>query len=193
MPCHRTPRPAVNQRGYIACTHCRRRKVKCIAPEPDSPCEECTKRNWQCEYLTREQERLGQDRSICMAIVSGEEIHLTEPRLAGPDGIYVLPQLKPNCPSDRASQASIRFHRPSSLPNILMDGHSTPESCPQVFDLGLDYSTPPLCPPSLYPLDEKSVLSRTKMSMLSLDSLAADLALAGHTHIPQSNKICGTI
>ncbi|KAJ7636262.1 hypothetical protein FB45DRAFT_906235 [Roridomyces roridus] len=47
-------------RGYIACTNCRRRKVRCtIAPmsPPESPCEQCTKRNLRCKYLTVSQEQ----------------------------------------------------------------------------------------------------------------------------------------
>ncbi|KAJ7644879.1 hypothetical protein FB45DRAFT_1053522 [Roridomyces roridus] len=46
-------------RGYLACTNCRRRKVRCtITPgsPPESPCEQCTKRNWRCKYLTVSQE-----------------------------------------------------------------------------------------------------------------------------------------
>ncbi|KAJ7616003.1 hypothetical protein FB45DRAFT_1106936 [Roridomyces roridus] len=48
-------------RGYIACTNCRRRKVRCtITPgsPPESPCQQCTKRKLRCQYLTvtREQD-----------------------------------------------------------------------------------------------------------------------------------------
>ncbi|KAK0490973.1 hypothetical protein IW261DRAFT_53623 [Armillaria novae-zelandiae] len=45
-------------RALIACTHCRRRKIKCVpvsSEDPDrshnSPCERCTKKHLKCEYV----------------------------------------------------------------------------------------------------------------------------------------------
>ncbi|KAJ6488347.1 hypothetical protein DFH09DRAFT_1324411 [Mycena vulgaris] len=41
------------RRIYIACVHCRKRKIKCItAPEaPEHPCERCARRGLKCEYV----------------------------------------------------------------------------------------------------------------------------------------------
>ncbi|KAJ6588812.1 hypothetical protein B0H19DRAFT_219914 [Mycena capillaripes] len=46
--------PTRHQRNRIACTGCRKRKVKCTAPEkyPSSPCARCVKENKTCEYVT---------------------------------------------------------------------------------------------------------------------------------------------
>ncbi|KAJ7500599.1 hypothetical protein B0H11DRAFT_2189440, partial [Mycena galericulata] len=41
------------QRVYMACTHCRKRKVRCITTEEsyDKPCERCVRRGFKCEYV----------------------------------------------------------------------------------------------------------------------------------------------
>ncbi|KAJ7889952.1 hypothetical protein B0H14DRAFT_3708751 [Mycena olivaceomarginata] len=47
-----TPPPG-HQRNRIACSNCRKRKVKCISKEkyPTSPCERCSKEGTTCEYV----------------------------------------------------------------------------------------------------------------------------------------------
>ncbi|KAJ7240441.1 hypothetical protein C8J57DRAFT_1478094 [Mycena rebaudengoi] len=47
-----TPAPG-HRRGRIACSNCRKRKMKCITTEkyPRSPCERCTKEGTRCEYI----------------------------------------------------------------------------------------------------------------------------------------------
>ncbi|KAJ7699994.1 hypothetical protein B0H17DRAFT_1048134 [Mycena rosella] len=41
------------RRAMIACTNCRRRKIKCVTSEepPRNPCARCTKRSLPCEYV----------------------------------------------------------------------------------------------------------------------------------------------
>ncbi|KAJ6571024.1 hypothetical protein DFH09DRAFT_1079992 [Mycena vulgaris] len=41
-------------RVYIACIHCRKRKIRCITDEkgPLNPCERCARRGLNCEYLS---------------------------------------------------------------------------------------------------------------------------------------------
>ncbi|KAJ7937140.1 hypothetical protein B0H13DRAFT_199951 [Mycena leptocephala] len=41
------------RRAMIACTNCRRRKIKCVTTEepPRHPCARCTKRSLSCEYV----------------------------------------------------------------------------------------------------------------------------------------------
>ncbi|KAJ7135202.1 hypothetical protein C8R43DRAFT_621544 [Mycena crocata] len=43
------------RRAQIACSNCRRRKIKCVpvddAERPDAPCQRCSKRGFNCEYL----------------------------------------------------------------------------------------------------------------------------------------------
>ncbi|KAJ6515999.1 hypothetical protein C8R45DRAFT_1206143 [Mycena sanguinolenta] len=41
------------RRAMIACTNCRRRKIKCVTTEepPQHPCARCTKRGLVCEYV----------------------------------------------------------------------------------------------------------------------------------------------
>ncbi|KAJ6537278.1 hypothetical protein DFH09DRAFT_1283651 [Mycena vulgaris] len=40
------------RRVYIACSNCRRRKIRCITNEesPEMPCERCARRGFTCEY-----------------------------------------------------------------------------------------------------------------------------------------------
>ncbi|KAF7313699.1 C6 finger domain [Mycena chlorophos] len=42
------------RRAMIACTNCRRRKIKCVTTEepPRHPCQRCTKRGLSCEYVS---------------------------------------------------------------------------------------------------------------------------------------------
>ncbi|KAJ7744532.1 hypothetical protein DFH07DRAFT_26918 [Mycena maculata] len=44
------------RRAMIACTNCRKRKIKCVTTEepPRRPCARCTKRNLGCEYIAVE-------------------------------------------------------------------------------------------------------------------------------------------
>ncbi|KAJ6540529.1 hypothetical protein B0H19DRAFT_1077936 [Mycena capillaripes] len=39
------------KRIYVACIHCRKRKVRCVTSAPDARCERCTKKGLECEYL----------------------------------------------------------------------------------------------------------------------------------------------
>ncbi|KAJ7480851.1 hypothetical protein FB451DRAFT_1446945 [Mycena latifolia] len=39
------------KRAYIACVHCRKRKIKCITPREGQPCERCIKKGLICDYL----------------------------------------------------------------------------------------------------------------------------------------------
>ncbi|KAJ6478571.1 hypothetical protein C8R47DRAFT_1198494 [Mycena vitilis] len=47
------PPPPGHQRNRIACSNCRRRKVKCVTKEkqPRSPCERCLREGTTCEYI----------------------------------------------------------------------------------------------------------------------------------------------
>ncbi|KAJ7456150.1 hypothetical protein FB451DRAFT_1183938 [Mycena latifolia] len=40
------------KRVYIACVHCRRRKVKCITSQESQPCARCIKKGLKCDYLS---------------------------------------------------------------------------------------------------------------------------------------------
>ncbi|KAJ7616554.1 hypothetical protein FB45DRAFT_230258 [Roridomyces roridus] len=44
----------IRQRRALACTNCRKRKVKCIQPDgaSDGPCVRCSQRKLGCEYRT---------------------------------------------------------------------------------------------------------------------------------------------
>ncbi|KAJ7129880.1 hypothetical protein C8R43DRAFT_1240039 [Mycena crocata] len=39
------------KRIYVACVHCRKRKIKCITKSEDTPCERCAERGYTCEYI----------------------------------------------------------------------------------------------------------------------------------------------
>ncbi|KAJ7624037.1 hypothetical protein DFH06DRAFT_1305206 [Mycena polygramma] len=47
------------RRVIIACTNCRKRRVKCLTPEdpPLNPCERCVKKGLRCEYVTVSDQR----------------------------------------------------------------------------------------------------------------------------------------
>ncbi|CAK5274995.1 unnamed protein product [Mycena citricolor] len=44
---------STRRRAYMACTNCRHRKIKCIAPADGDfgPCKRCAKRDMACEYV----------------------------------------------------------------------------------------------------------------------------------------------
>ncbi|KAJ7685903.1 hypothetical protein B0H17DRAFT_1137248 [Mycena rosella] len=50
--------PAKRRRTVLACTHCRKRKVRCVTKEqpPQSPCDRCAKRGFTCEYSLAERD-----------------------------------------------------------------------------------------------------------------------------------------
>ncbi|KAJ7486528.1 hypothetical protein FB451DRAFT_1167956 [Mycena latifolia] len=39
------------KRAYIACVHCRKRKIKCFTPREGQPCKRCIKKGLLCDYL----------------------------------------------------------------------------------------------------------------------------------------------
>ncbi|KAJ6483273.1 hypothetical protein C8R45DRAFT_931885 [Mycena sanguinolenta] len=39
------------KRIYVACLNCRKRKVKCITPDEQTPCKRCTEKGLECEYV----------------------------------------------------------------------------------------------------------------------------------------------
>ncbi|KAJ7622316.1 hypothetical protein FB45DRAFT_870522 [Roridomyces roridus] len=51
--------PVLRKRVYVACTNCRRLKMRCDTTEEslDTPCERCARRGLRCQYLTVEEER----------------------------------------------------------------------------------------------------------------------------------------
>ncbi|KAJ7620355.1 hypothetical protein FB45DRAFT_871385 [Roridomyces roridus] len=51
--------PVLRKRVYVACTNCRRLKIRCDTTEEalDTPCERCARRGLQCQYLTVNEER----------------------------------------------------------------------------------------------------------------------------------------
>ncbi|KAJ7084582.1 hypothetical protein B0H15DRAFT_386469 [Mycena belliarum] len=50
----------VRRRTYVACTHCRRRKIKCITDDLRlrKPCERCGRKGLQCRYLAVAEEQI---------------------------------------------------------------------------------------------------------------------------------------
>ncbi|KAF7366180.1 C6 finger domain [Mycena venus] len=61
MDTHNRPLPPIlppifltRRRVIIACTNCRKRKIRCLTPEdpPLNPCDRCTKKGLKCEYIT---------------------------------------------------------------------------------------------------------------------------------------------
>ncbi|KAJ7107932.1 hypothetical protein C8R44DRAFT_744502 [Mycena epipterygia] len=39
------------KRVYIACVHCRKRKIKCVTESQEKPCERCAQKGLLCEYI----------------------------------------------------------------------------------------------------------------------------------------------
>ncbi|KAJ7095293.1 hypothetical protein B0H15DRAFT_104663 [Mycena belliarum] len=56
------------RRAMIACTNCRRRKIKCITTEepPKNPCARCTKRSLPCEYVAVEEDSPTPDTTVSL-------------------------------------------------------------------------------------------------------------------------------
>ncbi|KAJ6562716.1 hypothetical protein DFH09DRAFT_1478702 [Mycena vulgaris] len=50
---HPAPFAIKRRRTILACSNCRKRKIRCITTEqpPNNPCARCTKRNIECEYV----------------------------------------------------------------------------------------------------------------------------------------------
>ncbi|KAJ6452482.1 hypothetical protein C8R45DRAFT_1113037 [Mycena sanguinolenta] len=54
LPPFLSPIFLTRRRVIIACTHCRKRKIRCLTPEdpPQNPCDRCAKKGLKCEYVT---------------------------------------------------------------------------------------------------------------------------------------------
>ncbi|KAJ6570869.1 hypothetical protein DFH09DRAFT_1079851 [Mycena vulgaris] len=50
---HHAPFVALGRRTIVACSNCRKRKIRCLTTEqpPKNPCARCVKRHLPCEYL----------------------------------------------------------------------------------------------------------------------------------------------
>ncbi|KAJ6536908.1 hypothetical protein B0H19DRAFT_1079308 [Mycena capillaripes] len=58
---HATPPFLTRRRVIIACTHCRKRKIRCLTAEdpPLHPCDRCTAKGRKCEYITITNQKAG--------------------------------------------------------------------------------------------------------------------------------------
>ncbi|KAJ7225142.1 hypothetical protein B0H12DRAFT_1077879 [Mycena haematopus] len=59
LPPFLSPIFLTRRRVIIACTHCRKRKIRCMTPEdpPQNPCDRCVKKGLKCEYVTMATQR----------------------------------------------------------------------------------------------------------------------------------------
>ncbi|KAJ7075542.1 hypothetical protein B0H15DRAFT_866551 [Mycena belliarum] len=118
-------RPApTRRRTILACSHCRKRKIRCITTEqpPKAPCARCTRRALRCEYVAAPE-------PACAALVYGtdsppprEESAATPPAPAPAASMSVLYPTSPHpaphadFPLFAALHASVTTRLRSALP-----------------------------------------------------------------------------
>ncbi|KAJ7818771.1 hypothetical protein B0H14DRAFT_3739519 [Mycena olivaceomarginata] len=91
-PAARTPQndaPYAKQRRrtLMACTNCRKRKMRCITTEqpPTNPCARCTKKGLPCEYVSVEEDSTpGQSPNLVSSALPGSGGHSRHPSLQAP-------------------------------------------------------------------------------------------------------------
>ncbi|KAJ7456151.1 hypothetical protein FB451DRAFT_1183939 [Mycena latifolia] len=81
MLAHSPPHPTTlvsrrPKRVYIACVHCRKRKIKCITSRDDQPCQRCKKRGLKCDYVSVPEQ---QARSASSSVDCGQEVSERNP------------------------------------------------------------------------------------------------------------------
>ncbi|KAJ7604325.1 hypothetical protein FB45DRAFT_957325 [Roridomyces roridus] len=74
---------ARRRRAFIACTNCRRRKIKCVTDAETDPCDRCVRKGLGCEYVLVGDEMSPRDR---------ESTH-TSPALLSSDREPIHPSL----------------------------------------------------------------------------------------------------
>ncbi|KAJ7785200.1 hypothetical protein DFH07DRAFT_975751 [Mycena maculata] len=111
------------KRAYIACSNCRRRKIKCINNNGESgrnPCERCSKRGLDCEYVTVS-EQLEDDLS---------PVQKNTPPHTPADGGVILSRVFPYHTSEGPAHYLDSYYAPtdrSNPGNLTSDGSSRGE------------------------------------------------------------------
>ncbi|KAJ7830637.1 hypothetical protein B0H14DRAFT_2593184 [Mycena olivaceomarginata] len=75
------------RRALMACTNCRKRKMRCITTEqpPTNPCARCTKKGLPCEYVSAEDDSTpGQSPNLVSSALPGSGGHSRHPSLQAP-------------------------------------------------------------------------------------------------------------
>ncbi|KAJ6549987.1 hypothetical protein B0H19DRAFT_1073884 [Mycena capillaripes] len=109
------------RRVIIACTNCRKRKIRCLTPEetPVNPCDRCTKKGLKCEYITISNQEADSNKSVASeAEASGRGSSFSSPEtfprmnVANPSGLtsHIHPRVYPSNPPPN--------HLHGSLPNL---------------------------------------------------------------------------
>ncbi|KAF8897448.1 hypothetical protein BD779DRAFT_377278 [Infundibulicybe gibba] len=60
---------ATPRRSSMACTNCRYRKVKCVAPQPGARCHRCTKHDYDCQYRPVAEEEATNFRALANTLI----------------------------------------------------------------------------------------------------------------------------
>ncbi|KAJ6534111.1 hypothetical protein B0H19DRAFT_1080614 [Mycena capillaripes] len=132
-PYGNTPIALQRRRTLVACTNCRKRKLRCITTEqpPKKPCARCTKKGLSCEYVSIEvnDSTSGHSRQNSASAFNNSSQDLSN---APPPP---LPYTGPPAPYQRP-----RYSGSSQYPDLSLDGSSQPNSPPQ-------YHPPPINQP----------------------------------------------
>ncbi|KAJ7097354.1 hypothetical protein C8R44DRAFT_949406 [Mycena epipterygia] len=91
------PFPVSRRRTALACTNCKKRKIRCIAPEqpPINPCARCTRRRLTCEYVVNTE---GDSPTPANQSLETGPSHLRDVPMdpASPNMIWTPPMMAPN-------------------------------------------------------------------------------------------------
>ncbi|KAJ7915859.1 hypothetical protein B0H13DRAFT_385133 [Mycena leptocephala] len=110
------------RRVYVACVHCRQRKIRCITSEEsrDKPCERCAKKGLQCEYLAVSEQQANPPQTPSARNTRSSNPQQTTPSTSStwnqPYDGYGAESRSPN---QRSSTLSNSFH-----PHPLHTGHN---------------------------------------------------------------------
>ncbi|KAJ6541066.1 hypothetical protein DFH09DRAFT_1175059 [Mycena vulgaris] len=133
------------RRTIIACSHCRKRKIRCITTEqpPKNPCARCTKRNLACEYVAAPDQELNSTAQTTPHLPPNSLESDTDSSPSQTPMTWAPPLTAPDfsrCPSAEPWLAHTAWHHPSQPP----PRYSRPTSSVSTRDFHPLYPTPPL-------------------------------------------------
>ncbi|KAJ7738785.1 hypothetical protein B0H16DRAFT_1465632 [Mycena metata] len=118
------------RRVYIACTACRKRKIRCITAEesPDKPCERCSEKGLRCEYLAVAEEQ--PPSSSHPHAPSGRNARFSNPGQLPPSGSQFPGGYPGNAPPTQHSNTPHNAYHPRPPYSGQMSGPPVPPFTP---------------------------------------------------------------
>ncbi|KAJ7443540.1 hypothetical protein FB451DRAFT_1189997 [Mycena latifolia] len=113
------------KRIYIACVHCRKRKIRCITSSEYDSCERCARKGLECEYLPIPVEQIqqpsqtsGWDGPPARSATPGPHMPISWTQAPQTHGGYNAPGTGPSFPSSTAYSNLSHYNPMNEMPRF---------------------------------------------------------------------------